>query len=120
MKSIILMKTHLPKKQLMLELMQQVLSIIWLKENRTKHLCTIHKSSWIFRDDTIVLREGDETAFGYAGKDTFEGGAGNDIIDGGAGVDTAIYKDSSSAYTLTSNDDGTVSVVHSSPSEGFI
>ena len=33
-------------------------------------------------------------------------------IDGGAGVDTAIYKDSSSAYTLTANDDGTVSVVH--------
>ena len=70
-------------------------------------------------DDTIVLREGDETAFGYAGKDTFEGGAGNDIIDGGKGVDTAIYKDSSSAYTLTANDDGTISVVHSSPSEGF-
>ena len=70
-------------------------------------------------DDTIVLREGDETAFGYAGKDTFEGGAGNDIIDGGAGVDTAIYKDSSSNYTLTTNDDGTVSVVHTSPSEDF-
>ncbi len=70
-------------------------------------------------DDTIVLREGDETAYGYAGKDTIEGGAGNDIIDGGAGVDTAIYKDASSAYTLTANDDGTVSVVHSSPSEGF-
>ncbi len=71
-------------------------------------------------DDTIILREGDETAFGYAGKDTFEGGAGNDIIDGGAGVDTAIYKDSSSAYTLTTNDDGTVSIVHTSPSESFI
>jgi Ca2+-binding RTX toxin-like protein len=70
-------------------------------------------------NDNIVLREGDETAFGYAGKDTFEGGAGNDIIDGGAGVDTAIYKDSSSSYTLTTNDDGTVSVTHSSPSEGF-
>ena len=70
-------------------------------------------------DDTIVLREGDETAFGLDGKDTFEGGAGNDIIDGGKGVDTAIYKDVSSAYTLTSNDNGTVSVVHTSPSEGF-
>ena len=70
-------------------------------------------------DDTIFLREGDETAYGYAGKDTIEGGAGNDIIDGGAGLDSAIYKDSSSAYSLTANDDGTVSVVHSSPSEGF-
>ena len=35
-------------------------------------------------------------------------------IDGGAGSDTAIYKDASSAYTLTANDDGTVSVIHSS------
>ncbi len=70
-------------------------------------------------NDAIVLREGDEIAFGYAGKDTIEGGAGNDAIDGGKGVDTAIYKDASSAYTLTANDDGTVSVVHTSPSEGF-
>ena len=70
-------------------------------------------------DDTIILREGDETAYGYAGKDNIEGGAGNDIIDGGSGLDTAIYKDASSAYTLTANDNGTVSVVHTSPSEGF-
>ncbi|MDA9623547.1 FG-GAP-like repeat-containing protein [Rhodobiaceae bacterium] len=70
-------------------------------------------------NDTIVLREGDETAYGYAGKDTIEGGAGNDIINGGIGVDTAIYKDSSSAYTLTTNEDGTFSVIHTSPSEGF-
>jgi len=70
-------------------------------------------------NDNIVLREGDETAYGYAGKDTIEGGAGNDAIDGGAGIDTAIFNDTSSAYTLTANDDGTVSVVHSSPSEGL-
>ena len=69
-------------------------------------------------NDNIVLREGDETAYGYGGKDTIEGGAGDDAIDGGAGIDTAIFKDTSSAYTLTANDDGTVSVVHSSPSEG--
>ena len=98
----------------MLELMQQVLSIIWLKERRQDWnifapFTKVHGHSG---DDTIVLREGDEIAYGYAGKDTFEGGAGNDIIDGGAGVDTAFYKDSSSAYTLTTNDDGTVSVVH--------
>jgi len=70
-------------------------------------------------NDKILLREGDEIAFGYAGKDTIEGGAGNDAIDGGTGVDTAIFKDASSAYTLTTNDDGTVSVVHSSPSDGI-
>jgi Ca2+-binding RTX toxin-like protein len=70
-------------------------------------------------NDTIILREGNEIAYGYAGKDTIEGGAGNDAIDGGTGVDTAIYKDTSSAYMLTANDDGTVSVTHTSPSEGF-
>ena len=69
-------------------------------------------------DDTIILREGNETAYGYDGNDTIEGGVGNDIIDGGAGIDTAIFKDTSSTYTLTANDDGTVSVDHSSPSEG--
>jgi len=69
-------------------------------------------------NDNIVLREGNETAYGYAGDDSIEGGAGNDIIDGGAGLDTAIYKDSSSNYELTANDDGTLSVVHSSSSEG--
>ena len=71
-------------------------------------------------NDSIILREGNETFYGYAGKDTIEGSAGNDIIDGGTGLDTAIYKDTSSAYTLTANDDGSVSVVHSSPSEGLI
>jgi len=70
-------------------------------------------------NDTIVLREGDEIAYGYDGKDMFKGGAGNDIIDGGKGIDTSIYKDVSSAYTLTTNDDGTVSIIHASPSEGF-
>ena len=70
-------------------------------------------------NDTIILRDGDEIAYGYAGSDSIEGGSGNDTIDGGEDLDTAIYKDSSSAYTLTANDDGTVSVVHSSPSEGF-
>ena len=89
------------------------------KDAGLKSFATFTKVHGYSGNDTIVLREGDEIAFGYAGKDTIEGGAGNDAIDGGAGVDTAIYKDSSSAYTLTSNDDGTVTVVHTSPSEGF-
>ena len=78
-------------------------TIVWLNEE----------------DNDLKLREGNEKAFGFDGKDTIEGGAGNDAIDGGAGVDTAIFKDTSSSYTLTANDDGTVSVVHTSPSEGF-
>ena len=71
-------------------------------------------------NDTIVLREGDETAYGYAGNDSIEGGAGNDSIDGGAGSDTAIFNDASSAFTITTNDNGSISVIHSSPSDGLI
>ena len=71
-------------------------------------------------DDTIVLREGDEIAYGYAGNDSIEGGAGNDNIDGGAGSDTAIFKDASSAFTITTNDNGSISVIHSSPSDELI
>ena len=63
-------------------------------------------------NDTIVLREGDEIAFGYAGKDSIEGGAGNDTIDGGAGSDTAVFKDTYESYTLTYNDDGSLTVKH--------
>ena len=95
----------------------------YLSEGKDSELKTFAPFTKVYGysgSETIVLREGDETAYGYAGNDTIEGGAGNDVIDGGKGVDTAIYKDSSSAYTLTANDDGTVSVLHSSPSENFI
>jgi len=71
-------------------------------------------------NDTIVLREGDEIAYGYAGKDTIEGGAGNDTIDGGKGDDTAIFQDISSAFTITVNDNGSITVAHSSPSDGLV
>ena len=71
-------------------------------------------------DDTIVLREGDEIAFGYAGNDTFEGGAGNDTIVGGNGSDTAIFQDISSAFTITANDNGSITVAHSSPSDDLV
>ena len=67
--------------------------------------------------DTIVLREGDESALGYAGHDSIEGAAGNDVIDGGDGYDTAIFKDSSVSYTITSNANGSISVVHSPSSD---
>mgnify|MGYP001338749861 CR=1 FL=1 len=71
-------------------------------------------------NDTIVLREGDEIAYGYAGKDTIEGGAGNDTIDGGKGDDTAIFQDISSAFTITANDNGSITVAHSSPSDDLV
>ena len=71
-------------------------------------------------DDTIILRDGDEIAYGYGGSDSIEGGAGNDTIDGGDGNDTAIFQDKSSSFTITTNDNGSISVIHSSPSDGLI
>ena len=71
-------------------------------------------------NDTIVLREGDEIAFGYAGKDSIEGGAGNDTIDGGAGSDTAVFRDTYESYTLTYNDDGSLTVKHNPSSSDQI
>ena len=71
-------------------------------------------------DDTIVLRDGDEIAYGYAGSDSIQGGAGNDTIDGGDGNDTAIFQDKSSSFTITTNDNGSISVTHSSPSDELI
>jgi hypothetical protein len=71
-------------------------------------------------NDTIILRDGDEIAYGYAGSDSIEGGAGNDTIDGGDGNDTAIFQDKSSSFTITTNDNGSISVTHSSPSDELI
>ena len=90
------------------------------KENGLKHFAPFTKVHGYTGDDTIILREGDEVSYGYAGNDIIEGGAGNDTIDGGSGTDTAIYRDSSSAYSLKVNDDGTISVIHTSPSINFI
>ena len=88
------------------------------KDSELKTFAAFTKVHGYSGNDTIILREGNETAYGYAGDDSIEGGAGNDTIDGGTGLDTAIYKDASSNYELTANDDGTLSVVHSSSPEG--
>ena len=61
-------------------------------------------------NDNIILREGNEIALGYGGNDSIEGGAGDDIIDGGAGSDTAIFRDTFESYTLTYNDDGSITI----------
>jgi hypothetical protein len=52
-------------------------------------------------NDTIMLREGNEQAFGDAGNDLITGGAGNDTIDGGAGLDTAKFSGNRAGYTIT-------------------
>ena len=90
------------------------------KDSELKTFAAFTKVHGYSGNDTIILREGNETAYGYAGDDSIEGGGGNDIIDGGTGLDTAIFKDASSAFTITPNDNGSINVAHSSPSDGLI
>ena len=51
-------------------------------------------------NNIIVLREGNERAFGYQGNDRFRGKAGNDFINGGIGRDTGVFKGPRSAYEI--------------------
>lgn len=51
--------------------------------------------------DSIVLREGDEKAFGYSGNDRLTGADGDDFLDGGPGIDTAVYSGNRSDYQVT-------------------
>jgi hypothetical protein len=67
--------------------------------------------------ENAIGGSGDDTITGNSSANNIQGGAGNDIIDGGSGIDTAIFKDSSTSYKITTNTDGSISVVHSPPSD---
>mgnify|MGYP000246300659 CR=1 FL=1 len=73
-------------------------------------------------DDNLRGNEGNDTIQGGAGADWLEGGAGDDVLDGGAdGVDpmgnvrgdTVRYNGEFDRYTITANDDGSVTVADS-------
>lgn len=51
--------------------------------------------------DDIVLREGNETAYGNEGDDTLMGLSGSNTLDGGAGVDTARYNAARDQFEVT-------------------
>lgn len=51
--------------------------------------------------DWIVLREGNERAFGLDGDDRIAGEDGDDFLDGGPGIDTAVYSGNQSDYQIT-------------------
>jgi hypothetical protein len=59
---------------------------------------------------TVIANNDGDTIIGGSGNDTFTGGTGNDILTGNGGNDTAIYSGNFSAYTLTYNADGTLTV----------
>jgi hypothetical protein len=65
--------------------------------------------------DSIVLREGNETARGglgndriegRGGNDLLEGGEGDDLLDGGAGFDRALYAGGRDGYTILKDGSG--------------
>jgi large repetitive protein len=61
-------------------------------------------------DDTITGGAGNDTLNGEAGNDAITGGAGNDTIDGGAGIDSAFFSGNYATYTITRNQDDTLTV----------
>ena len=56
----------------------------------------------------------DDTITGNSADNEITGGAGDDTIDGGAGDDTAIYSGAQTDYTITTNNDGTLTVTEDS------
>ena len=59
---------------------------------------------------TVTCNNDGDTIIGGAGNDTFTGGTGNDILTGNGGTDTVVYSGAYSAYTLTYNTDGSLTV----------
>ena len=49
---------------------------------------------------------------GNSSNNKIEGRNGNDTIDGGLGTDTVVYRDEISNYSITRNDDNSISVKH--------
>ena len=69
---------------------------------------------FVYGEDGADLLEGgagNDQLFGGSGDDLLVGGIGNDRIDGGDGIDTAVFAGARSGYTVTTNADGSVTVV---------
>ncbi|HEY8382952.1 MAG TPA: cadherin domain-containing protein [Microvirga sp.] len=61
-------------------------------------------------NDRFIGDNGANSLIGGAGDDTLQGGGGNDTLDGGAGQDRAVFTGPASAYGITRNGDGSVTV----------
>ena len=53
--------------------------------------------------------------YGNGGNDTFTSGRGDDTFDGGEGTDTFVLNGERDSYTVTVNDDGSVTIVDTQP-----
>ncbi|MBY6092909.1 nidogen-like domain-containing protein [Maritimibacter alkaliphilus] len=63
--------------------------------------------------DVLIGNEQANTLVGLEGNDTLIGSGGNDTLDGGEGCDTASFSGAYAEYTITENENGTVTVAHS-------
>ena len=63
---------------------------------------------------------GADTITGNSSANNIQGGAGNDIIDGGSGIDTAVYQDVASNYSITRNTNNSITIKHSNLTDNSI
>ncbi len=64
------------------------------------------------QEDLLIGNELANTLTGNDGNDVLIGGGGNDQLAGGEGCDTAGFSGAMADYTITDNDDGSVTVAH--------
>ncbi|MDO6799544.1 nidogen-like domain-containing protein [Shimia thalassica] len=63
-------------------------------------------------EDLLIGNEEANTLTGNDGNDVLIGGGGNDTLDGGEGCDIASFSEARANYTITDNEDGTITVAH--------
>jgi Ca2+-binding RTX toxin-like protein len=68
-------------------------------------------------NDLLIGNEQNNVLTGGDGEDVLIGGGGDDDLQGGDGCDTAGFSGAQSEYTITDNEDGTVTVAHSGGSQ---
>ena len=65
--------------------------------------------------ENAIGGSGADNIIGNAADNRLTGGGGNDVLNGGAGTDTAVFSGARASYTLTTNADGSVTVVDTRP-----
>jgi len=92
--------------------------VVLLGSNSTVNVATLAGPIGTQGIDSMVGTSGADTLLTLAGDDVLTGGSGNDILNGGDGYDVAALSGYASAYTLTRNPDGSVTVVDGVGSDG--
>jgi hypothetical protein len=69
-------------------------------------------------DVTVTGNDGDNSLTGGAGDDALTGGAGDDLLVGGEGTDLVAFSGLRANYTVTFNDDGSVTVTDTVGTDG--